>query len=68
LILNVSGKVIANYWLNDIYSPDIGRAHRQGDLHIHDLDMLSSYCAGWSLRVLLTEGFNTDSRQKKFRN
>lgn len=58
LILNVSGKVIANYWLNQIYTPEIAQAHRVGDLHIHDLDMLSGYCAGWSLRTLLTEGFN----------
>jgi len=58
LILNVSGKVIANYWLNHVYPPEIGEAHRAGDLHIHDLDMLSGYCAGWSLRTLLTEGFN----------
>ena len=58
LILNVSGKVIANYWLNHVYSEDIGEAHRTADLHIHDLDMLSGYCAGWSLRALLTEGFN----------
>lgn len=58
LILNVSGKVVANYWLNHVYTPEIGEAHRNGDYHIHDLDMLSGYCAGWSLRVLLTEGFN----------
>ncbi|WP_374538098.1 ribonucleoside triphosphate reductase [Chitinimonas taiwanensis] len=58
LILNVAGKVTANYWLNHVYSPEAGRAHREGDLHIHDLDMLSGYCAGWSLRQLLTEGFN----------
>jgi len=58
LILNVSGKVIANYWLNHVYASEIGEAHRAGDLHIHDLDMLSGYCAGWSLRTLLTEGFN----------
>lgn len=58
LILNVSGKVIANYWLNYIYPADIGRAHREGDVHIHDLDMLSGYCAGWSLRTLLNEGLN----------
>lgn len=58
LILNVSGKVIANYWLNYIYPADIGRAHREGDIHIHDLDMLSGYCAGWSLRTLLNEGLN----------
>ena len=58
LILNVSGKVVANYWLNHVYPPEVGRAHRYGDVHIHDLDMLSGYCAGWSLRTLLTEGLN----------
>ena len=58
LILNVSGKVTANYWLNHIYPPEVGRAHREADIHIHDLDMLSGYCAGWSLRTLLTEGLN----------
>lgn len=58
LILNTSGKVTANYWLNHVYPPEIGAAHREGDLHIHDLDMLSGYCAGWSLRTLLTEGLN----------
>ena len=58
LILNVSGKVIANYWLNHVYPPEVGEAHRDGSIHIHDLDMLSGYCAGWSLRTLLAEGFN----------
>ena len=58
LILNVSGKVVANYWLSHVYPPEIGRAHRDGDLHIHDLDMLAGYCAGWSLRQLLHEGLN----------
>ena len=58
LILNVSGKVVANYWLNYIYTPEIGAAHRNADIHIHDLDMLSGYCAGGSLRTVLTEGFN----------
>jgi ribonucleoside-triphosphate reductase len=58
LILNVSGKVIANYWLSHVYPPEIGQAHREADFHIHDLDMLSGYCAGWSLRSLLFEGFN----------
>ena len=58
LILNVSGKAVANYWLNHVYPPEVGRAHRDGDVHIHDLDMLSGYCAGWSLRTLLTEGLN----------
>ena len=58
LILNVSGKVIANYWLAHVYPPEIGHAHREADIHIHDLDMLSGYCAGWSLRTLLHEGLN----------
>lgn len=58
LILNTSGKMIANYWLSHVYPPEIGAAHREGDLHIHDLDMLAGYCAGWSLRTLLREGFN----------
>jgi ribonucleoside-triphosphate reductase (formate) len=58
LILNVSGKVIANYWLDHVYPPEAARAHREADLHIHDLDMLSGYCAGWSLRTLLAEGLN----------
>ncbi|AAU49699.1 ribonucleoside triphosphate reductase [Burkholderia pseudomallei] len=58
LILNVSGKVIANYWLSHVYPSAIGEAHRNADLHIHDLDVLSGYCAGWSLRTLLNEGLN----------
>lgn len=58
LILNVSGKVVANYWLSHVYPPEVGAAHREADLHIHDLDMLSGYCAGWSLRTLLAEGLN----------
>ena len=58
LILNVAGKVTANYWLSNVFAPEAGHAHREGDIHIHDLDMLSGYCAGWSLRQLLTEGFN----------
>ena len=58
LILNVSGKVTANYWLSQVYPPEIGQAHRDADIHIHDLDMLCGYCAGWSLRTLLREGFN----------
>ena len=56
LILNTAGKVVANYWLSQVYPPAVGEAHRQGDVHIHDLDMLSGYCAGWSLRTLLQEG------------
>ncbi len=58
LILNTSGKVIANYWLSHVYPPEVGEAHREGDIHIHDLDMLAGYCAGWSLRTLLYEGLN----------
>ncbi|MEW9900603.1 ribonucleoside triphosphate reductase [Chitinivorax sp. PXF-14] len=58
LILNVSGKVVANYWLSHVYPPAVGEAHREADIHIHDLDMLSGYCAGWSLRTLLHEGLN----------
>lgn len=58
LILNVSGKVIANYWLSHVYPAEIGNAHRTGEIHIHDLDMFSGYCAGRSLRQLLEEGFN----------
>ncbi|MFC4616326.1 ribonucleoside triphosphate reductase [Cellulomonas algicola] len=58
LILNTAGKVVANYWLSHVYPAEVGRAHREGDLHIHDLDMLSGYCAGWSLRTLLQEGLN----------
>src|SRR3954470_21323110 len=58
LILNVAGKVTANYWLSHVYAPEIGNAHRSGDIHIHDLDMLAGYCAGWSLRQLLHEGLN----------
>ncbi|MBU1667138.1 ribonucleoside triphosphate reductase [bacterium] len=58
LINNTAGKVIANFWLDTIYSKEEGYAHRDGDYHIHDLDCLSGYCAGWSLRVLLDEGFN----------
>ncbi|WP_253272879.1 ribonucleoside triphosphate reductase [Halomonas sp. PR-M31] len=58
LTLNVSGKLIANYWLDEVYPQAVGEAHREGDMHIHDLDMLAGYCAGWSLRTLLNEGFN----------
>lgn len=58
LILNTAGKVIANYWLSEVYPADVGAAHRDGSMHVHDLDMLSGYCAGWSLRTLLQEGLN----------
>ncbi|MDD3794166.1 MAG: ribonucleoside triphosphate reductase [Candidatus Gracilibacteria bacterium] len=63
MILNISGKVTANYWLSHIYPNEIGNLHRNADFHIHDLDMFSGYCAGWSLRQLLEEGFNgSDNR------
>ena len=58
MILNTAGKVTANYWLSHIYPRMVGDAHRNGDYHIHDLDMFSGYCAGWSLRRVLQEGFN----------
>lgn len=58
MILNAAGKMTAEHWLGEVFSPAAGRAHREGDLHIHDLDMLTGYCAGWSLRALLEEGFN----------
>lgn len=58
LILNTSGKVTANYWLSNIYPSEVGEAHREGDYHIHDLSMFTGYCAGWSLRALIEEGFN----------
>ncbi|MDO8626718.1 MAG: ribonucleoside triphosphate reductase [Candidatus Magasanikbacteria bacterium] len=58
LILNSSGKLTANYWLEQVYPKSIGDAHRHADFYIHDLDMFAGYCAGWSLRALLEEGFN----------
>lgn len=56
LILSNSGAVTANYWLSEIYDEEIAEAHRNADLHIHDLSMLTGYCAGWSLKQLITEG------------
>ena len=58
MILNISGKMVANYWLDHVYPRAVGEAHRNADIHIHDLDMLAGYCAGWSLRTLLNEGLN----------
>ena len=58
LINNLAGKFVANYWLDHVYSEAEGKAHRNADYHIHDLDSLTGYCAGWSLRNLLNEGFN----------
>jgi ribonucleoside-triphosphate reductase len=56
LILHNSGSITANYWLKNIYPPEIARAHRDADFHIHDLSLFSGYCAGWSLRQLIAEG------------
>lgn len=63
MILNLSGKVTANYWLSHIYPAEIGNLHRNADMHIHDLDMFSWYCAGWSLRALLEEWFNGSDKR-----
>ena len=56
LILHNSGSITANYWLSEIYDEEIANAHRKGDMHIHDLSMLTGYCAGWSLKQLIKEG------------
>ena len=56
LILNNSGAITANYWLSEIYDDEISKAHRNADIHIHDLSMLTGYCAGWSLKQLIQEG------------
>lgn len=56
LILHNSGAVSANYWLSEIYDDEIANAHKEGDFHIHDLSMLSGYCAGWSLKELIQQG------------
>lgn len=56
LILSNSGAITANYWLSEIYDPDIANAHRNCDIHIHDLSMLTGYCAGWSLKQLIQQG------------
>ncbi len=56
LILHNSGAVTANYWLSEVYDEEIAKAHKSGDLHIHDLSMLTGYCAGWSLKQLIEEG------------
>lgn len=56
LILSNSGAITANYWLSEIYDEEIGNAHRNADIHIHDLSMLTGYCAGWSLKQLIQDG------------
>lgn len=58
MINNTSGKVIANYWLNKVLTKKQSKLHRDGFIHVHDLDFLSPYCGGWSLRAVLDEGFN----------
>lgn len=58
MVNNTAGKIIANFWLDNVYSLEEGMAHRRADYHVHDLDCLTGYCAGWSLRALLNEGFN----------
>lgn len=63
MILNLSGKITANYWLSHIYPSEIWNLHRNWDMHIHDLDMFSGYCAGWSLRALLEEWFNGSDKR-----
>ncbi len=56
LILSNSGAITANYWLSEIYDDEIAKAHKNADIHIHDLSMLTGYCAGWSLKQLIVEG------------
>ncbi len=56
LILSNSGAITANYWLSEIYDDEIANAHRDADIHIHDLSMLTGYCAGWSIKQLIQEG------------
>ncbi|MBP3382070.1 MAG: ribonucleoside triphosphate reductase, partial [Clostridia bacterium] len=56
LILSNSGAITANYWLSEIYDDEIANAHKNADIHIHDLSMLTGYCAGWSLKQLIEEG------------
>ena len=56
LILSNSGAITANYWLSEVYDEEVAKAHKSADIHIHDLSMLTGYCAGWSLKQLITEG------------
>ena len=56
LILSNSGAITANYWLSEVYDQEIANAHRDGDIHLHDLSMLTGYCAGWSLKQLIQQG------------
>jgi anaerobic ribonucleoside-triphosphate reductase len=66
LILSNSGAVTANYWLSQIYDKEIADAHRNADMHIHDLSMLTGYCAGWSLKQLIKEGLRRRAWQDHF--
>lgn len=63
LILHNSGAITANYWLENIYPREIADAHRNGEIHLHDLSMFSGYCAGWSLRQLISEGLGRGQKQ-----
>ena len=56
LILSNSGAITANYWLSEVYDEEVANAHKSGDLHLHDLSMLTGYCAGWSLKQLIQQG------------
>ncbi|MBQ9543719.1 MAG: ribonucleoside triphosphate reductase, partial [Clostridia bacterium] len=56
LILSNSGAITANYWLSEVYADEVAQAHRSADIHLHDLSMLTGYCAGWSLKQLIQEG------------
>ena len=56
LILSNSGAITANYWLSEVYDDEVAQAHRNADIHLHDLSMLTGYCAGWSLKQLIQEG------------
>ena len=67
LILSNSGAITANYWLSEIYDDEIAQAHRSADIHIHDLSMLTGYCAGWSLKQLIQRGPRRHSRQDHLR-
>ncbi len=63
LILSNSGAITANYWLSEIYDEEIGKAHKNADIHIHDLSMLTGYCAGWSVKQLKTADTGRSGRR-----
>ena len=65
LILSNSGAITANYWLSEIYDEEIANAHRNADIHIHDLSMLTGYCAGWSLKQLIKEGLGHSGQNQQ---